>query len=213
MLNQSDLIGSYIRMHSTPEDSLLARISRETHLRVLNPRMLSGPLQGKLIEFISRMIKPSYILEIGTYTGYSAICLARGLAPGGKLITIEKNEEIIHYPLKYFKEAGLDKHIELLHGDALKIIPTLPYSFDLVYIDGDKTEYIQYYQLTIGKINGGGFLLTDNVLWGGKVMEKPVRSDTETQTIVAFNQLVLDDARVENIILPLRDGINLIRKI
>jgi caffeoyl-CoA O-methyltransferase len=209
----SDLIANYIEMHSTAEDPLLARIDRETHLNVLNPRMLSGPVQGKLLEFISRMIKPDCILEIGTYTGYSAICLAKGLAQGGRLYTIEINDELVHYPLNYFKEAGFDDRIELLNGDALKIIPTLPHIFDLVYIDGDKLEYIQYYQLVIDKMKSGGFLIVDNVLWSGKVVEQTERSDPETLSIIAFNQLISDDSRVENIILPLRDGISIIRKL
>jgi caffeoyl-CoA O-methyltransferase len=213
MPDKTDLISAYIESHTTPEDQVLARLYRETHLKAINPRMLSGAVQGKLLEFISRMIKPACILEIGTFTGYSAICLARGLAPGGKLITIEKNDELNHFPLRYFKEAGLTDRIELINGDALKIIPSLPYTFDLVYIDGEKTEYVQYFQLLIDRINQGGFLLADNVLWSGKVVEEPDKSDMETRSIIEFNNYIKEDRRVENCILPLRDGISIIRKL
>jgi len=213
MPDKTDLISAYIESHTTPEDQLLARLYRETHLKAINPRMLSGAVQGKLLEFISRMIEPACILEIGTFTGYSAICLARGLAPGGRLITIEKNDELNHFPLKYFREAGFTDRIELINGDALKIIPSLPYTFDLVYIDGEKTEYVQYFQLLIERINRGGFILADNVLWSGKVVEKPDKSDMETRSIIEFNNLIKKDRRVENCILPLRDGISIIRKL
>jgi caffeoyl-CoA O-methyltransferase len=213
MPDKAELIAAYIENHSSPEEPLLARINRETHLKVLNPRMLSGPLQGKLLEFISRMIKPTYILEIGTFTGYSAICLAKGLSPEGKLMTIEKNDELIHFPLRYFKEAGYSDRIELLTGDALEIIPTLRFTFDLVYIDGEKSEYTRYFNLLIDKVRSGGYILADNVLWSGKVLEKPASSDLETSSIIEFNHFISNDPRVENIILPLRDGISLIRKL
>jgi caffeoyl-CoA O-methyltransferase len=213
MPEKIDSIAYYIEAHSTAEDPLLARINRETHLKVLNPRMISGPVQGKLLEFISRMIKPASILEIGTYTGYSAICLAKGLVPGGKLYTIEKNDELTLYPLNYFREAGFDDRIEVITGDAMEIIPSLPYTFDLVFIDGNKTEYIQYYQLVINKLKTSGFLIVDNVLWNGKVVENADSPDTETRSIISFNELISTDPRVENVILPLRDGISLIRKL
>jgi caffeoyl-CoA O-methyltransferase len=203
----------YIEEFSTPEDPLLAKINRETHLYVLHPRMISGAVQGKFLEFISRMIRPGYILEIGTYTGYSAICLAKGLNENGKLITIERNEEIIRFPQAYFKEAGLDSKIEIRTGDALKIIPSLTHTFDLVFIDGDKTEYGDYYKLIIDKVSKGGYLLADNVLWSGKVYNKVEQNDIDTQSIISFNEMVLKDPRVENIILPLRDGISIIRKL
>jgi caffeoyl-CoA O-methyltransferase len=213
MSDKSELIAEYVEKHSTAEDRLLAQINRETHLRVLNPRMLSGPLQGKLLEFISRMIKPDFILEIGTFTGYSAICLARGLADGGKLYTIEKNDELIHFPISFFEKAGLSDKIELLNGNALEIIPALNIPFDLVYIDAEKSEYIHYYELVMEKLKKGGFIIADNVLWDGKVIEKPGNTDIETQSIIAFNELIHNDSRVENIMLPLRDGISLIRKL
>jgi caffeoyl-CoA O-methyltransferase len=213
MVDKEALKQQYIDQYSTPEDSLLARINRETHLHVLNPRMISGSIQGKLLEFISRMIQPRFILEIGTFTGYSAICLAKGLMEGGKLITIERNEELIHYPTGYFLEAGLQHKIELLTGDALKIIPDLPFQYDLVFIDGDKEEYCEYFRLVIGKVKKNGFILADNVLWSGKVFDNNAPKDKDTRSIIAFNEMVLADPRVENIILPLRDGISLLRKL
>jgi predicted O-methyltransferase YrrM len=213
MNDKSKLLNNYIITHSVQEDPILAKLSRETHLKVLNPRMICGPLQGKFLEFISRMIHPEYILEIGTYTGYSAICLARGLRETGKLITIEKNDELIQYPLKYFKESGLDSKIELITGNALRIIPTLPYNFDLIYIDGNKKEYIKYFEAVIEKLSPEGFIIIDNVLWNGKVLKKAEITDQDTQIIQEFNDLIYNDLRVENIILPIRDGICLMRKI
>ncbi len=213
MADSEALKQQYIDLLSTTEDPLLAKINRETHLHVLNPRMISGPAQGKLLEFISHMLQPRFILEIGTFTGYSAICLAKGLASDGKLITMERNEELIRYPLRYIQEAGFQDRIEVLTGDALKIIPTLTFTFDLVFIDGDKEEYCQYYHQIIEKVRSGGFILADNVLWNGKVVEKTDKKDKDTLSIIEFNKMVFADSRVENIILPLRDGISLIRKI
>ncbi len=212
MLDKERLKQQYVEKYSTPEDTILASINRETHLNVLNPRMLSGPLQGKLLEMISRMVHPRYILEIGTFTGYSSICLAKGLAENGKLITIEKNEEIIKYPLKYIKQAGFENKIEIRTGDALDIIPGLGVNFDLVFIDGDKSEYCEYYKLVIDKVEQGGYIIADNVLWNGKVFDDREKTDEDTRSIHGFNEMVSTDPRVENVILPIRDGISLIRK-
>jgi predicted O-methyltransferase YrrM len=206
-------ITRYIENHSTPEDPVLKELVRETHVKVLYPQMLSGHLQGKFLEFISHMLQPEYILEIGTFTGYSAICLAKGLKCSGKLITIEKNDELTGFPLKYFKKAGILEKIELIIGDALDIIPTLKHEFDLVFIDAEKKDYVSYYQLLIEKVKPGGYILADNALWYGRVINKPDTFDKETQGIVSFNKFINEDPRVENMILPIRDGIMLIRKI
>jgi caffeoyl-CoA O-methyltransferase len=203
----------YIFNHSSPEDKILAELNRTTHLKVLNPRMLSGHLQGKLLEILSRMLKPKFILEIGTYTGYSAICLAKGLSDDGKLITIEKNDEIIPFSQHFIERAGLNEKIEILTGDALDIIPTLKLKFDLVFIDADKKDYIQYYDLVFDMVKQDGILIADNVLWNGKVTEKIQSTDTDTQSIREFNKKIINDPRVEVLILPIRDGLSLIRKL
>jgi len=208
----SKAIDQYIHEYSATEDEVLAELNRETHLKVLNPRMLSGPLQGKLLELISRMISPEAILEIGTYTGYSAICLAKGLSGKGTLHTIEINDELLPIQKKYFKKSGLEKKIIVHHGDALELIPTMNILFDLVFIDADKKKYCDFYELVINKTKSGGILIADNVLWDGKVVNKS-DNDEDTTSIREFNKLVKEDNRVENIILPIRDGISLIRKL
>ncbi len=204
-------LSDYILNHSSPEDPVLAELYRETFRKVLYPRMASGHLQGKLLEFISRMIQPSAILEIGTFTGYSAICLARGLQDKGQLHTIEINDELRTIIEHYFEKAGLQKKIILHTGDARQIIPSLNLEFDLAFIDGNKQQYLEYYHAVYPKIRKGGYILADNVLWNGKVT-KPSR-DKETAGIVAFNDYVKNDNKVEKLILPLRDGLMLIRKI
>jgi caffeoyl-CoA O-methyltransferase len=206
-------ISEYILKHSSPEDDLLAELSRETHLKVLYPNMLSGHLQGKLLGFISLMLRPKYILELGTYTGYSALCLSKGLKEGGKLITIERNDELVEFPKRYIAKSGLQDKIKVLTGDARDIIPELPFKFDLVFLDADKKIYSDLYKLFIDKVNPGGFILADNVLWYGKVLDETVQSDEDTSGIKTFNQLIKNDPGVENIILPIRDGINLIHKL
>jgi predicted O-methyltransferase YrrM len=202
----------YIQHHTTAEDEILAKLYRETHLRVLNPRMLSGPVQGKLLEMISRMISPQRILEIGTYTGYSAICLARGLAPDGVLHTIEVNPELDEISFKYFRLANLEKRIVRHTGDALPIIPVLEETFDLVFIDAAKEHYPDYYRVVFDKVRQGGFIIADNVLWDGKVVHQSKNPDRETAGIIAFNDLVQGDDRVENVMLSDRDGLMIIRK-
>lgn len=201
----------YILGHSTQEDPLLEELYRQTHIKFVNPNMVSGHLQGKLLEFISRMIDPESILEIGTFTGYSAICLSKGLKDGGKLITIEANDEIATFTRSYFVKAGVSEKIELQNGSALDIIPTLNVMFDLVFIDADKREYCDYFRLVIDKVKPGGFILADNVLWGGQVLEKNT-NDQQAAGIIQFNEMIRQEKGIENIILPVRDGIMLIRK-
>lgn len=202
----------YILDHTTPEDPLLEELYRQTHLRFVNPNMVSGHLQGKLLEFISRMINPASILEIGTFTGYSAICLSKGLKERGRLITIEANDEIATFTKSYFVKAGVSEKIELLNGSALGIIPGLNIMFDLVFIDADKREYCDYFRLVIDKVNPGGFILADNVLWGGQVLEKNT-NDQQAAGIIQFNDMIRKEKRVEKLILPVRDGIMIMRKL
>lgn len=209
MCNTNDKIEDYIRSCSSAEDPVLAELYRETHCKVLYPRMLSGHLQGKLLEFLSRMIRPRSILEIGTYTGYSALCLAKGLQPGGKLHTIEINDELQPVIEKYIRKAGLSETVILHTGDAREIIPSLKEEFDLVFIDGDKEQYPDYYRAVSGKVRNEGYIIADNVLWNGKVIAPS--GDRETAGIVAFNELVRNDGRMDKLILPFRDGLTLIR--
>jgi predicted O-methyltransferase YrrM len=201
----------YILEHTTPEDPVLEDLYRQTHIRFVNPNMVSGRLQGKFLELISKMINPENILEIGTFTGYSAICLAKGLKPGGKLFTIELNDELTAFSHSYFVKAGVASKITQCTGRAQDIIPGLNLIFDLVFIDGDKREYVEYYQLTIEKVRRGGFIVADNVFWGGKALEKGTR-DPQARGIVEFNEMISKESGVDNIILPVRDGLMLICK-
>lgn len=203
----------YILDHISPESDLLQELDRETHLRVLRSRMLSGHLQGRLLAIISQMIRPRTILEIGTFTGYSALCLAEGLAEGGALHTIEIDDELESLAGKYFLKSGLGNRIVQHIGDAREIIPGLNQSFDLVFIDADKREYCTYYDLVFPHVPKGGFILADNVLWNGKVVDADASDDEQTRGILDFNELIRNDSRVEKVILPIRDGITLIRKI
>jgi caffeoyl-CoA O-methyltransferase len=205
-------IENYIIGHTSPEDPLLEELYRQTWLRFVNPNMTSGHLQGRFLEMISRMINPGNILEIGTFTGYSAICMARGLKPGGKLITIELNDEISHFSNEYFNRAGLSGAIEQLTGRAQDLIPGLDLKFDLVFIDADKREYCEYFRLVKEKMRPGGFIIADNVLWGGKALDENSK-DQQTRGIIEFNNMISKEPGIENIILPLRDGISIIRKI
>ena len=206
-------IEEYILNHSDKEDPVLAELNRETNLKVLRPRMLSGHLQGKILEMISKMINPEKILELGTYTGYSAICLAKGLKDNGILHTIEINDELEDLIFKYIKKAGFENKIKLHFGDAMKIVPEINEQFDLVFIDADKREYLEYYKIVFDFVKPGGFLLADNVLWSGKVIEQESPDDEYTKGILKFNEFIKNDNRVEKVILPLRDGLMLIRKI
>ena len=206
-------IEAYATQHTSPESDVLYQLNRETHLKVLVPQMLSGRLQGAFLKMISQMVAPKYILEIGTYTGYSAICLAAGLQEGGELHTIDINEELQDMQQKYFEKAGLTHCIHAHTGDALELIPTLDKKFDLVFIDADKVNYANYYELVFDKLRKGGFILADNVLWSGKVTQKAVPNDKDTAALQAFNEMVLADERTENLLLPIRDGIMVLRKI
>jgi caffeoyl-CoA O-methyltransferase len=212
MLYNNPELEKYIIDQSTVEDPVLAELNRRTHLDMVYPQMLAGKIQGRLLEMISRMIRPENILEIGTFTGYSAICLARGLKDNGCLYTIEIDDELIGYAAEFFKKAGLLNKIEQLQGDARKIIPELDVIFDLVYIDAEKDDYKEYYNLVIDKVHSGGLILADNVLWDEKVLEDPSETDPTTRAIIEFNDLICHDNRVVNMILPIRDGLMLIRK-
>jgi caffeoyl-CoA O-methyltransferase len=212
MQSEDNLLYKYISGHSSPEDDILVELTRETNLYVPYPRMLSGHIQGKLLEMISCMIKPEKILEIGTYTGYSAICLARGLAANGIMQTIEINDELNDISLRYFKKAGLADRISLINGNALELIPSLEGGYDIVFIDGSKHQYPQYYDMVFPKLNPGGFIIADNVFWDYKVLKPGPYRDKETRGITAFNDEVAADERVEKVILPLRDGLMIIKK-
>jgi len=201
----------YIIDHTTPEDPVLEDLYRQTHIRFINPNMVSGHQQGIFLEMISKMIRPENILEIGTFTGYSAICLAKGLKTGGNLVTIELNDELTAFSHSYFCRAGAENKIVQLTGNALDIIPGIDIMFDLVFIDGDKREYINYYHLVIDKVKPGGFILADNVLWGEKVLEEET-SDPQARGIIDFNEMIMSERNIENVLLPIRDGLMLIRK-
>lgn len=204
----------YSEEHTSEESGLLRKVNRQTHLQVLKPRMLSGHLQGRLLAMFSQMIRPQQVLEIGTYTGYSALCLAEGLQPGGTLHTIDKNEELEDTVRGYFEEAGLQENIRFYIGNALDIIPTIKATFDLVFIDADKINNARYYDMVIGNVRKGGYIIADNVLWSGKVLEKYRKKlDEDTAALLAFNKKVQDDERVENILLPVRDGLLVARKL
>lgn len=205
---------SYCEAHTSVEDPILQKITRETQAKVLMPRMLSGPLQGKILELLVKMHQPKTILEIGTYTGYSAICLAKGLGANGKLITLDINDELEDRVRGFFEESGLSEKIDYRLGNALDLIPQLSGEFDFVFIDADKENYLAYYQLVINRLPSGGLILADNVLWSGKVLPKGRKKlDKDTAAILEFNQFVQDDPRVENSLIPIRDGIMLARKL
>jgi predicted O-methyltransferase YrrM len=207
----SEEIEKYCLDHSDVEGDLLQHINRETHAKVMMPRMLSGHLQGLFLQFVSNMIKPLNVLEIGTYTGYSAICLCAGIQQKGKLITIDKNEELQERVQIFFNKSNFKNTIDYRIGDALKLIPHLDLKFDLVFIDADKINNSSYFDLVFDKINVGGFILADNVLWSGKILDS--KKDKDTVAIDSFNKKIVNDKRVEKMILPLRDGLTLIRKI
>lgn len=205
---------AYCEQHTNPEDELLQHISRETHAKVLMPRMLSGHLQGKILELLVKLMNPKTILEIGTYTGYSGICMARGLGDEGKLITLDINDELEPMVRDFFDKSGLSSKIDYRLGNALDIIPQLPDNFDLVFIDADKANYTNYYNMVVDRMNKGGVILADNVLWSGKVVaEIGKKIDKDTKAILDYNKLVHEDSRVENILLPIRDGLMLARKL
>lgn len=208
----SDELDAYCVAHTSAENEILSKLNRETHAKVLQPRMLSGHFQGRFLSMLSHMIRPMNILEIGTYTGYSALCLAEGLQEDGKLLTIDVNEELEEFVRGFFNQSPFKDKIEFRIGNAAEIIPTLMQTFDLVFIDADKLNYDKYYDLVFDKVRQGGYIISDNVLWSGKVAD-PSKKDKDTVSIRAFNQKLHEDPRTENILLPIRDGLIVVRKL
>ena len=202
---------NYVLNHSEDEPELLAQLNRETHLKIMQPRMLSGHFQGRVLSMLSKIILPNNILEIGTYTGYATLCLAEGLSSTGIIDTIDNNEELIDFQKKYFTSSVYHKQIIQHLGNALEIIPTLNKTFDLVFIDADKENYINYFNLILPKMRKGGIILSDNVLWSGKVLQEVKANDKSTQTLLQFNRLLKEDKRVETLLLPIRDGLTVCR--
>ncbi len=206
-------VNQYIIEHTSAPDALLQELERETFAKILRPQMVSGHLQGKTLEMLSHMINPSAILELGTFTGYSALCLAKGLKPDGLLITLDVNDELEDFATSFFQRSSQAHQIKMMAGDALEIVPTLDYLFDLVFIDADKREYPQYYNLVFDKVRKGGFIIADDVLWYGKINGEAAANDTYTKGLQEFNNMVKNDTRVEKLMLPIRDGLMVIRKL
>lgn len=204
-------IERYSAEHTSPEDRLLKEISRDTYLEVLQPRMLSGHLQGRLLSMFSKMIQPKSILEIGTYTGYSALCLAEGLSVDGELVTIDKNIELTDRVNTYFAASRFSSQLKLVEGDAMDVIPQLNKTWDLIFIDADKENYLNYYQMTIPHLKKGGYIIADNVLWSGKVID-PSANDLDTIALREFNRVLIEDSQMEVLLLPVRDGLMVARK-
>lgn len=205
-------IENYALANSQPESDILKKLNRETYAKVLMPRMLSGHMQGNVLSMFSKMIQPKQILEIGTYTGYSGICLAQGLQENGKLHTIDINDELESMVRSYIEQAGLANKINFYVGNALSIIPTIKETFDLVFIDADKTNYAAYYDLAFDKVKSGGYIIADNVLWSGKVLDDETNMDPDTKAIHNYNKKIHNDSRVEHLLLPVRDGLMIARK-
>lgn len=201
-----EAIDNYVHEHTSPENDVLAELNRETHAKIMVPRMLSGHLQGRVLSLLSKMMRPTRILEIGTYTGYSGICLAEGLVEGGELHTIDINEELEDFARKYFDKSGYGDKIVQHIGKALDIIPTLNNKWDIVFIDADKSNYVNYYNMILDKMNPGGIILCDNVLWSGKIVDEKAQ-DKDTVVLRELNKLITDDPKVENVLLPVRDGL------
>jgi predicted O-methyltransferase YrrM len=206
-------LDTYVCAHSENESELLNELNRKTHLSVLRSRMLSGHFQGRVLSMFSHMIKPNRILEIGTYTGYSALCLAEGLTENGKLITIDINEELEDITREYIQKAKMENVIDYVIGNAMEIIPTLSEEFDIVFIDADKSNYCNYYKLVFDKVKKGGYIIADNVLWSGKVLEEYNSLDADTKVIVDYNKMIHEDSRVQEVLLPIRDGLMIARKL
>lgn len=206
-------LDSYVVKHSEDEPELLQQLTRETYQKILNPRMLSGHYQGRILSMISKLVNPKTILEIGTYTGYSALCLAEGLQELGELHTIDINEELVDFQRNYFDKSEYGNQIFQHLGDALDIIPKLNKTFDLVFIDADKDRYTAYFNIIIEKLNIGGIILSDNVLWSGKIIEPLQPDDISTKALLEYNTLLKEDKRVETVVLPIRDGLTISRKI
>ena len=204
-------LDDYVVAHSQQEPELLQKLTRETYQKILQPRMLSGAFQGRILSMISKLINPKNILEIGTYTGYSALCLAEGMQSDGELHTIDVNEELVDFQRKYFNESNFGKQIHQHLGEATDVIPTLNTTFDLVFIDADKPNYVNYFHTIIDKMNPGGIILSDNVLWSGKVLEPLKPNDTSTKVLLDYNKLLNKDSRLETVLLPIRDGLTISR--
>ena len=205
-------LDKYVCAHTENEPSVLKELNRDTHVNVLKPRMLSGHFQGRVLSLLSHMIQPLDILEIGTYTGYSAICLAEGMKAGGHLVTIDINEELKEMVLDYIKKSGNAGKIKPLIGDAIEIIPSLKREFDIVFIDADKSNYISYYNIVFDKVRPGGYIIFDNVLWSGKVIKEVKPNDKDTLTLLELNKLIHEDHRVQEVLFPIRDGLLVARK-
>lgn len=209
----SSEIENYSLSHTSEENDLLKDLNRQTHVQVLQPRMLSGHLQGRILSMFSCMIRPSRVLEIGTYTGYSALCIAEGISENGKIITIDSNKELEPFTRTYFSKSKFNDKIEFIVGNALNVIPQLEETWDLIFIDADKENYLNYYELVLKNVRKGGFIIADNVLWSGKVTQEISPNDNETSGIVEFNKKVNEDSRVENVLVPVRDGLMVLRKV
>jgi predicted O-methyltransferase YrrM len=210
--NDFDQLDDYIKAHSEPESELLKELDRQTHLKILRPRMLSGHIQGRVLAMISKMIQPQNILEIGTYTGYSTICLSEGLRQGGKLITCDVNDEIEAFTRSFIEKSNRANQIEYRIQDGRELLVDNTLKFDLVFIDGDKRQYPDYYEMVLPHVIKGGYIIADNILWSGKVIEENENPDDYTKGVLQFNEMVQNDARVENVIFPFRDGLMVIRK-
>lgn len=204
-------IEDYALKHSTVQSQLLSDLERETNTSVLQPRMISGHLQGRVLSFLSKMQAPKTILEIGTYTGFSALCLAEGLQNNGELITIDVNEELAPFSQNYFDKSAYKNNIQAVLGNAMDVVPKLDKNFDLVFIDADKNNYLNYFKMVLEQCNKGALIICDNVLWSGKVLEQAAEKDEDTKTLQALNQFISNDSRVENLLLPIRDGLMLAR--
>ena len=206
-------IENYALNHTTAENDLLKELNRQTHIQILQPRMLSGHLQGKVLSMISHMIQPNRVLEVGTYTGYSALSIAEGLSKDGKIVTIDINEELEPFIRSYFERSSFNDKIDFLVGNAVEVIPTLNEIWDIVFIDADKENYSIYFDLVINQVRKGGFIIVDNVLWSGKVVQEVEANDKETKGIIEFNSKVKEDSRVENVLFTIRDGLMVLRKL
>ena len=207
----SQKLDDYVCAHTSNEPKLLNDLNRETHMNVLRPRMLSGHFQGRVLSMLSKMIKPNDVLEIGTYTGYSALCFAEGLAKDGHIVTIDNNEELEDLVKEYVSKSEYKDQIKCIIGDAMDLIPGLKREFDIVFIDADKGNYVNYYNMVIDKVRKGGYIIMDNVLWSGKVLEEIEENDLDTKVLVEMNDLVHNDDRVEEVLLPIRDGLMIAR--
>jgi predicted O-methyltransferase YrrM len=207
----SQELEDYIEKHSQNEPELLAQLNKETYQKILLPRMLSGHFQGRILSMLSKLIRPNTILEIGTYTGYASLCLCEGLQENGQLHTIDIKEELVDFQRKYFDKSPWGNQIFQHLGEAISIIPNLDLKFDLVFIDADKENYINYFEMIVPRMNKGGIILSDNVLWSGKVLEPLQKNDSSTEILLQYNELLKNDPRVETVLLPIRDGLTVSR--